>query len=81
MKCRYRQQDAEGWVQPSSQEEDTATDATPAGASAAATGAEKTPSRIEVGFAEPQWAVTPGQSVVFYDGDVCLGGAIIDRQG
>ena len=31
-----------------------------------------------VSFDEPQWAVTPGQSVVFYDGDVCLGGAIIE---
>ena len=81
VKCRYRQQDAEGWVQPSSPEEGTATDATPAGASAAVAGAEKPPSRIEVGFAEPQWAVTPGQSVVFYDGEVCLGGAVIDRQG
>ena len=28
-------------------------------------------------FAEPQWAVTPGQSVVLYDGPVCLGGAVI----
>jgi tRNA-specific 2-thiouridylase len=28
-------------------------------------------------FDAPQWAVTPGQSVVVYDGDVCLGGAII----
>ncbi len=29
-------------------------------------------------FDHPQWAVTPGQSVVLYDGEVCLGGAIIE---
>ncbi|MBF0123205.1 MAG: tRNA 2-thiouridine(34) synthase MnmA [Candidatus Omnitrophica bacterium] len=34
--------------------------------------------RIRVRFKEPQPAVTPGQSVVFYDGDVLLGGAIIE---
>jgi tRNA-uridine 2-sulfurtransferase len=28
-------------------------------------------------FSKPQWAVTPGQSVVAYDGAVCLGGGII----
>jgi tRNA-specific 2-thiouridylase len=28
-------------------------------------------------FTESQWAVTPGQSVVVYDGEVCLGGGII----
>jgi len=30
-------------------------------------------------FDEAQWAVTPGQSWCFYDGDVCLGGAIIEQ--
>jgi tRNA-specific 2-thiouridylase len=34
-------------------------------------------SQIRVGFASPQWAVTPGQSVVLYDGEVCLGGGFI----
>jgi len=32
---------------------------------------------FSLSFAEHQWAVTPGQSAVLYDGDVCLGGGII----
>lgn len=34
--------------------------------------------RFALDFDEAQWAVTPGQSAVLYDGDVCLGGGIID---
>ena len=34
--------------------------------------------RFSLEFDDPQWAVTPGQSAVLYDGDVCLGGGIID---
>jgi len=33
--------------------------------------------RITLDFVQAQWAVTPGQSAVLYDGDVCLGGGII----
>ena len=40
---------------------------------------EGRPGRLQVRFAEPQWAVTPGQSVVFYDGDLVVGGAVIER--
>jgi tRNA-specific 2-thiouridylase len=33
--------------------------------------------RLMLRFPDPQWAVTPGQSAVVYDGDVCLGGGVI----
>ncbi|GAA4358619.1 tRNA 2-thiouridine(34) synthase MnmA [Variovorax defluvii] len=34
---------------------------------------------FRLAFAEPQWAVTPGQSAVLYDAEVCLGGGVIAR--
>jgi tRNA-specific 2-thiouridylase len=34
---------------------------------------------IRLAFDAPQWAVTPGQSAVLYDGEVCLGGGVIQR--
>jgi len=33
---------------------------------------------FELRFEQAQWAVTPGQSAVVYDGEVCLGGGVID---
>jgi tRNA-specific 2-thiouridylase len=38
---------------------------------------QATPAGFRLDFPEAQWAVTPGQSAVLYDGDVCLGGGII----
>jgi tRNA-specific 2-thiouridylase len=61
--------------------------ATTAGASGIGGGAEGVATEVPapagkaafcLRFEAPQWAVTPGQSAVLYDGEVCLGGGVID---
>ncbi len=37
------------------------------------------PLNARFSFEQAQWAVTPGQSVVLYDGEICLGGGIIEQ--
>ncbi len=39
------------------------------------------PGRVHIRFDAPLRDITPGQAAVFYDGDVCLGGGIIERTG
>jgi tRNA-specific 2-thiouridylase len=36
--------------------------------------------QMQLDFPEDQWAVTPGQSAVLYDGEVCLGGGVISSK-
>ncbi len=47
-------------------------------ADAACSLAVKDGATVRLDFTEPQWAVTPGQSAVLYDGEVCLGGGVIN---
>lgn len=36
--------------------------------------------KIHVKFRAPQMAITPGQAVVFYDGDIVIGGGVIEKR-
>ena len=36
--------------------------------------------KIYVKFREPQTAITPGQAIVFYDGDIVVGGGVIEKR-
>ena len=48
---------------------------------AACTLSQPTGDAFELRFDTAQWAVTPGQSAVLYDGEVCLGGGVIASAG
>lgn len=37
--------------------------------------------QVQVKFKEPQFAITPGQAIVFYDKETVVGGGIIERAG
>ena len=50
-------------------------------ADAACTLADGANGAFALRFDQPQWAVTPGQSAVLYDGEVCLGGGVISAAG
>ncbi len=43
-------------------------------------GQDAHPTRVKLVFDEPQLSITPGQAAVWYDGDILLGGGIIERQ-
>ena len=75
-KTRYRQADAACELEHA----DASGTSSSATATATAT-ATAAPSSIRLRFPQAQWAVTPGQSAVLYDGEVCLGGGVIERAG
>jgi tRNA-specific 2-thiouridylase len=62
VKTRYRQEDVACTVTPITVSDND----------------DSTKREYQIDFDEQQSSVTPGQSVVFYQGDVCLGGGIID---
>jgi tRNA-specific 2-thiouridylase len=65
-KSRYRQMDASCRLRVDGGDEANAEAADGQGA-------------FRLDFDDAQWAVTPGQSAVVYDGEVCLGGGVISR--
>lgn len=63
VKTRYRQEDVACIVSPLEKKHNANTEET---------------LEYQIDFIEPQSSVTPGQSVVFYQDEICLGGGIIN---
>jgi tRNA-specific 2-thiouridylase len=76
MKSSLRAQDA-SWIAGSAPVEESFSGKTRYRQADAECRLEKREKSIAVEFSRPQWAVTPGQSVVLYDREVCLGGGVI----
>ena len=76
VKTRYRQADAAARLAPVTGETNASED-THARRSSGANESQKKDQGFALHFQQDQWAVTPGQSAVVYDGEVCLGGGII----
>jgi tRNA-specific 2-thiouridylase len=70
-RIRYRHVPAPATVSPAT--------VSPATVSPAGTVSAVGTGRVEVRFDEPQRAIAPGQAVVFYDGDLMVGGGIIAK--
>ncbi len=76
VKTRYRQADAAARLAPVTGETGTSRE-TDARRSSGASELQTKDQGFSLQFQQDQWAVTPGQSAVVYDGEVCLGGGII----
>ncbi len=74
-KTRYRQTDAVAYFGAGG--EGSLNFSNPGDTTGAVAGSSSDANEFVLRFDAPQWAVTPGQSAVVYDGDVCLGGGII----
>ncbi|MDP4617551.1 MAG: hypothetical protein NWS82_01400, partial [Burkholderiaceae bacterium] len=77
VKTRYRQADAAARLAPVAGDETGTRRNTDVSRSFDADELLSKDQGFALQFQQDQWAVTPGQSAVVYDGEVCLGGGII----